>query len=69
MKVEVIRLEKSRECYECEINKKEGSLFNCHRCIESHFVCMDCIPTYLNYEIESGFEINQLSENTRKEFQ
>ena len=65
----IIKLEKPKECYECESNKKTGSKIFCKRCNESHFVCLNCIPTYLEYENESGFDRNQFSESTIKESQ
>jgi len=46
----IIKLEKSQECYECEEKKKVGSKIFCKRCNKSHFVCVDCIPDYLEYE-------------------
>lgn len=62
-----IHLEKSKECYECESNKKTGSKIFCKRCNESHFVCKDCIPIYLKYEPESNYLKNEYSELTIKE--
>jgi len=64
-----ITLEKSKPCYECDEKKRTGKKFYCKRCNESHFVCKACIPTYLEYENESGFNKNQYSESTIKEFQ
>lgn len=54
MNIPVIRLVKSKKCHECDERKKEGTKFSCEKCNESHFVCLNCIPTYLKYEDESS---------------
>ena len=69
MSFPVIKLEKSKECYECEIKKKSGSKFYCKRCNENHFVCVNCIPTYLKYEgIKlKGYQQNEFSSIVKNE--
>lgn len=67
MNFPISKFEKPHVCYECDKRKQEGSKIYCERCNESHFVCKDCIPTYLEYENESGFDKNQYSELTTKE--
>ena len=65
----LITLERPRTCYECDLKRKTGRKFNCKTCNESHFVCSDCIPTYLKYEPESNYLENEYSKLTIKESQ
>lgn len=56
-------------CYECEMKKQEGTRLYCKRCNRLHFLCKVCIPTYIEYEVESGFDKKEYSGLTQKEFQ